>query len=158
MPEGRVGRDLGSGCFDGPTHYFPCRVYYEDTDAGGIVYHANYLRFAERARTEMMRALGVEHTAVAAADGVLFTVRRCAIDYLMPAVLDDALVVASRVTAQRGASLDLEQRVCRGASELASLELKLACIDARPHASRRAVRLPAQVRASIAKISPDTAR
>ena len=75
----------------------PLRVYYEDTDAAGIVYHANYLKFAERGRTEMLRELGFEHSASREESGTLFTVRRCSIDYLAPARLDDALTVDTRV-------------------------------------------------------------
>jgi len=81
----------------GAVHSMPLRVYYEDTDAAGIVYYANYLKFAERGRTEMMRELGFAHSEIAKEIGTLFTVRRCSIDYRAPARLDDALTVDTRV-------------------------------------------------------------
>jgi acyl-CoA thioester hydrolase len=113
---------------------FPVRVYYEDTDAGGIVYYANYLKFAERARTELIRAAGVEHSALRADDGVLFTVRRCEADYIAPAKLDDLLEVESVIVEMRAASLWLDQTVRRGAEVLARLRIRLACVagDGRP--------------------------
>src|SRR3954453_19824685 len=92
-----------SGCGSGLTHTMPLRVYYEDTDAGGIVYHANFLKFAERARTEMMRALGFAHSGLAAETGIVFTVRRGGADYLLPARLDDWLSVETRIVETGGA-------------------------------------------------------
>ena len=75
--------------FSGQTHIFNLRVYYEDTDAGGIVYYANYLKFAERARTEVLRDLGVAQRELLEVEGIGFAVRRCAVDYFAPAKLDD---------------------------------------------------------------------
>src|SRR5205823_4833677 len=75
----------------GPTHSMPLRVYYEDTDASGIVYYANYLKFAGRGRTEMMRELGFAHSGIVAESGIVFTVRRLSADYRAPARLDDRL-------------------------------------------------------------------
>ena len=86
-------------------HRFAIRVYYEDTDAGGVVYHANYLGFAERARTEALRDLGVPHAQMQAQHGLIFMVRRVKLDYLAPARLDDSLSVLTTVTAVRGAGL-----------------------------------------------------
>src|SRR5918996_5274032 len=103
----------GSGRLEAGIHRFPLRVYYEDTDAGGVVYHASYLRFAERARTEMMRCLGLEHSSLRAGLGLAFTVRRCVVDYLAPAHLDDHLEVRTGLARIGGASLDLEQRIFR---------------------------------------------
>ena len=97
----------------GLMHTMALRVYYEDTDAGGIVYHANFLRFAERARTEMMRALGFAHSGLAAETGTLFTVRRVAADYLLPARLDDRLSVETRIAEIGGARLRVDQRIYR---------------------------------------------
>jgi len=77
-------------------HEFPIRVYYEDTDLGGIVYYANYLKFIERARTEWVRALGIDQTRLKAEEGILFAVRRIEADYLKPARFDDELVVETR--------------------------------------------------------------
>ena len=82
-----------SGRIEAATHIFPIRVYYEDTDAGGRVYHANYLKFAERGRTEMLRLLNVNHTETAERYGLAFAVRDCAVDYRRAARLDDVLVV-----------------------------------------------------------------
>ena len=123
-------------------HAFPLRVYYEDTDAGGIVYYANYLRFAERARTEMLRGLGVESSDLMADDGVALAVRHCAADYMRPARLDDALTVETRVTGVGGATLELAQTVRRGDEDLVRLDLKLGCmgLDGRPK------RLPGHLR------------
>src|SRR5581483_12088671 len=102
-----------SGAIRDGAHFFPVRVYYEDTDAAGLVYYANYLKFAERARTEMLRRLGVEQERLRAETGLVFVVRRCAADYLLPARLDDDLVIVTRLKALRGASLDLDQDVQR---------------------------------------------
>ena len=102
-----------AGTFAGDVYVFPVRVYYEDTDAGGVVYHANYLQFAERARTEMLRTLGMQQSQLAAETGILFVIRRCVADFLAPARLDDRLEVASRLIDLRGASIDLHQDVRR---------------------------------------------
>jgi acyl-CoA thioester hydrolase len=121
------------------------RVYYEDTDSSGIVYYANYLKFAERARTEMLRDLGTSHTELMARAGLAFTVRRCEVDYLRPARLDDALDVVTRVVGVGGAVLELEQTVIHAGEELARLRIKLACLNR----SGRPARLPAAVRAAL---------
>jgi acyl-CoA thioester hydrolase len=103
-----------SGRLEGIDHVFPVRVYYEDTDAAGIVYYANYLRFAERARTEMVRLTGGEGACVGE-DGVrvAFAVRHCTADYRRPAKLDDLLNLRTRIRRVHGASLDMEQMVMR---------------------------------------------
>ncbi len=111
------------------THQFPIRIYYEDTDAAGIVYYANYLRFAERARTEWLREIGHPHRAMIDGPGLAFAVRRCLADYLKPARLDDLLSVESVVTEVKAASLDLIQDIRRNADVLARLEIKLVCLD-----------------------------
>lgn len=128
-------------------HVHPVRVYWEDTDASGIVYHAGYLRFAERARTEMLRALDLGQAALLEATGVAFAVRRCVVEFLAPARLDDALQVVSRVVEMRGASMAMAQRVERDGRALVTLDVKLACIDR----EGRATRLPAPVRAAFAE-------
>ena len=112
-------------------HSQTIRVYYEDTDAGGIVYYANWLRFFERARTDWLRALGVEHTRVAQEDGVVFVVREAAIDYRRPARLDDEVVVDVRVLEARRASLTLLQAAAlKGSAEpLVVATVKVAAID-----------------------------
>jgi acyl-CoA thioester hydrolase len=149
---------------DGDTHIFPLRVYYEDTDAGGMVYHAAYLHFMERARTEMLRLLGATHwdlndggvlpaseTAVAVgrvAQG--FAVRRCTVDFRRPARLDDALEVRTRLAAVRGASLDAAQVVRRAGEDLVRGMVKLAWLDARG----RPQRLPARLLAALKLLGP----
>ncbi|MGE4218893.1 MAG: tol-pal system-associated acyl-CoA thioesterase [Alphaproteobacteria bacterium] len=129
----------------GGTHVWPVRVYYEDTDAAGIVYYANYLRFAERARTEMLRDLGGEHRALLDAHGMVFAVRSCKADYLVPARLDDALEVRSRLLEVGGASMTAEQVVHREAEVLVRMEVRLACMGR----DGRAVRMPAPVRSAL---------
>ena len=129
-----------------PPHSFPVRVYYEDTDAAGIVYYASYLKYAERARTEMMREFGVAHAAMVEQDGVMFAVRRCEIDYLRPARLDDLLDVETRLVEVGGATIDAEQVVRRSGDDLVRIRIRLACLDGRG----RPARLPAAVRATLA--------
>lgn len=94
-----------------PSFVLPIRVYYEDTDAGGVVYHAGYLRFMERARTEWLRALGFEQRRLAQEQGILFTLRRMEIDFMKPARLDAELRVTTRVQRLRSASIEFEQQV-----------------------------------------------
>ena len=122
------------------------RVYYEDTDAAGIVYYANYLKFAERGRTEMMRELGFAHSRIDAQTGTIFTVRRLSADYRAPARLDDALSVDTSVIEIGGATVLLDQRICRDGKVLVALELLVACVgrDGRPR------RVPPGLRAALA--------
>jgi acyl-CoA thioester hydrolase len=130
----------------GTTHSMKLRVYYEDTDAAGIVYYANYLKFAERGRTEMMRGLGFAHSEIRAESGTIFTVRRLSADYRGPARLDDALVVDTRVLEIGGATVLLDQRICRDGEVLVALELLVACVgrDGRPR------RVPPGLRVALA--------
>ncbi len=114
-----------------PPHRLPIRVYYEDTDAGGIVYHANYLRFAERGRTEMLRAAGWDHPTLRREHGGFFAVQRCAMVFRRPARLDDLLEVRTSVRRASGARLELDQRICRGDETLVEVEVTLAFIDER---------------------------
>ena len=111
------------------------RVYYEDTDAGGIVYHARYLAFAERARTEALREAGVPHSELVALHGLFFVVRRAEIDYLRPARADDEIVVVTGPWATGGASVEVQQRFEVAGQPVAALRVKLACVrrsDGRP--------------------------
>ena len=110
-------------------HVLPVRVYYEDTDAGGIVYYANYLRFAERGRTEFLRARAPDAARALRDAGAAFAVRHCVADYRRPARLDDALDVHTRVTAIGGASLTMGQDIRRDGDILVDLVVKLVCID-----------------------------
>lgn len=122
-------------------HVHPLRVYYEDTDAAGVVYYANYLKFAERARTEMLRDFGIDPSALAAVEGVAFAVSRCEVDYLAPARLDDELTVRTRIVKIFAATIEAEQIISRGATECARLIVRLACVNR----AGRPVRLPERV-------------
>jgi len=117
-----------AGVIENGTHVYPVRVYFEDTDSGGIVYYANYLRYAERARTEMLRCLGYSHAKMMSEDGLVFAVRRCEVDYMKPAHLDDALEIYSGNVEIEAASLWIEQIVKRGGDEIARLHVRLACV------------------------------
>lgn len=114
-----------------PVFEMRVRVYYEDTDAGGIVYHANYLRFFERARTDWLRSLGAVHTELDAAHGLVFVVRDLAIDYVAPARLDDELIVDVRILESRRASMRLAQlaRLRGREGPLVVSSLRVAAID-----------------------------
>ena len=130
-------------------HRFPVRIYYEDTDAGGIVYHAQYLCFAERARTELLRAAGFDHVQLLDEDGGVFAVRRAMVEFLHPARLDDLLVVETSLKAARGARLDLRHKIKKDAQTLVVMDIDLAFItpDLRPR------RLPARVKAGFAALA-----
>ena len=119
-------------------HRFVLRVYYEDTDLAGIVYYANYLKFIERARSEWVRAQGLDQRALRAATGVVFAVRRVVADYLAPACFDDLLEVQTRLSARHPARLVLDQKVLRGAETLFAAEVTLVALNA----NGRPVRLP----------------
>lgn len=123
-----------NGRIDGTAHHFALRVYYEDTDAGGIVYHANYLRWFERARTDMLDLLGVDQRAVLDAGEGAYAVMQLAISYLRPARLGDAVLIESHVTQLGAASWRMNQCALRGDEILAKAELRIGFItpDARP--------------------------
>jgi acyl-CoA thioester hydrolase len=132
------------------THSLPLRVYYEDTDAAGMVYHANYLKFAERGRSEMLRSLGFGHRRLGAESGVGFTVRRCSVDYHAPARLEDALTVDTRLAGIGAATLSVHQQIRRDDEVLVDLDIIVACIgrNGRPR------RLPSALRAVLGR-DPD---
>ncbi|EHM03055.1 putative tol-pal system-associated acyl-CoA thioesterase [Acetobacteraceae bacterium AT-5844] len=110
-------------------HRWPIRVYFEDTDAGGVAYHATYLRWAERARTESLRAIDLPHQLMMQGYASMLVVRRIEVEYVAPARLDDSLVVETRVRKVGGASLDLEQRVVDESGALrAVLAVGLVCV------------------------------
>jgi acyl-CoA thioester hydrolase len=123
-----------SGLFQGPLHLFPLRVYYEDTDLTGIVYHANYLRWFERARSDMLRLLGIDQRAAVEAGEGHYAVAEMHVRYLAPARLDDALVIASEATELRSASVRLRQRALRDGNLLAEAAVRVGFIspDGRP--------------------------
>ena len=111
-------------------HTFALRVYYEDTDLAGVVYYANYLKFIERARSEWVRALGIDQTQLRAEHGLIFAVRRVEADYLRPARFDDVLTVQTTRHSQTGARLVLGQTVRRGAETLFTARVTLVCLTA----------------------------
>jgi len=113
---------------EGSTFIMPVRVYYEDTDAGGVVYYANYLKYAERARTEMLRHLRIESSVLQDEEGLGFVVRRLEVDYIQPARLDDLLEVHLSLTKVGGASMQGEQRIVRRGEDLVRIEIKLGCM------------------------------
>lgn len=115
------------------------RVYYEDTDAAGVVYYANYLRFMERARTEWLRTIGFEQSDLAKREGIAFVVRAAAIDYLRPARVDDRLQVTVELIKVGAGQIDLAQRVLRGDELLARAMIKVVCVELR---TLRPVRMP----------------
>ena len=117
--------------------YYPVRVYYEDTDAGGIVYYANYLKFAERARSEFLRALGINQQKILAQQKVGFVVRSCHIEYLQSAVLDDALTVSCEVAETGRAYAVIKQQICRENDVLAQIEVKLIFLSLETHLPTR---------------------
>jgi len=108
---------------------WPIRVYYEDTDAGGIVFYANYLKFFERARTEWLRACGIDQQRLAESDGIVFVVRRTSVDYSAPARLDDMIRVVSRIERLGRASVDFHQEAWRDDVLLASGDIRVASVD-----------------------------
>ena len=132
---------------------FPIRVYYEDTDAGGVVYYANYLKFFERARTELLRSLGVERSLLAANGDLGFVVRRISVDYDLPARLDDLLEVQTQVLQLRKASLQLNQTINCNGKRLCSAQVTLACVQL---TALRAVALPKPVVQALAKLLPES--
>ena len=127
------------------THTFPLRVYYEDTDLAGIVYYANYLRFIERARTEWVRALGIDQVRLKAEEGIVFAVRRVEADYLRPARFDDVIEVRTVSREVTAARIVLVQDIWRGDEKLFASVVTLACLTA----SGRPGRLPAALVAEI---------
>ena len=119
------------------THHFALRVYFEDTDTAGIVYYANYLKFMERARSDMLRAAGIDQRAVLEADEGVYVVSEANIKYHRPARLDDALVVLSEVREVRAASCLIHQRVMRGREVLADAMITAAFISAEGRPKRQ---------------------
>jgi acyl-CoA thioester hydrolase len=127
-----------SGRLDRGTHTLPVRVYYEDTDFSGVVYHASYLRFLERGRTDFLRLSGVDQSILHAdGRGLIFAVRRLTIDYLKPARMDDVLVVETRTSEVRGASLVILQAIRRGPDLIVTADVRVAAI-----ANGRPARIP----------------
>ncbi|QFU15471.1 tol-pal system-associated acyl-CoA thioesterase [Microvirga thermotolerans] len=142
---GQAGSHLSGFMQDG-AHVLPIRVYYEDTDFSARVYHASYLRFMERGRTELLRAAEVAQSDLhAEMGGLAFVVRRMTIDFLGAAVMDDVLAVVTRPREMRGASMTLSQEVRRGEDVLVTAEVTVAAVR-----NGRAVRIPDHLRAALA--------
>ncbi len=141
------------GADPGPApHRIAVRVYYEDTDFSGVVYHASYLRFFERGRTELLRALGIEHKVIFAEggkDSFHFVVRSMAIDFIRPALMDDMLGVETAVAALGGASIEMAQRILRGTEVLVSAQVRIALV-----AAGKARRLPRDLVARLGQGLP----
>ncbi len=133
---------------DRSRHGYPVRIYYEDTDAGGIVYHARYLNYAERARTELLRELGIDQSRLLADQDVAFAVRDCQIDFLRPARLDDLLTVNSRLLALGGASITLGQDILHDSELLVALRVRVAAI----RSNGRPTRIPSAVHRAMAPL------
>ena len=128
---------------------WPIRVYYEDTDAGGIVFYANYLKFFERARTEWLRACGVDQRGLAEHSGILFVVSETAVQYRAPARLDDMLTIASRIERLGRASVEFVQEARRGDVVLAAGTIRVGCVA---HATLRPVALPQSVSDALRRV------
>ncbi|CAN5388695.1 tol-pal system-associated acyl-CoA thioesterase [soil metagenome] len=129
------------------------RVYYEDTDAGGVVYYANYLRFFERARTELLRSTGVDQRPILDTSRIGFVVRRLEIDYLASARLDDLLTITTTVARMRNASIDFEQAAWCDGTRLAAARVRVAAV----HLDLgKPVCLPASISLALAAHSPST--
>lgn len=112
------------------TFFWPVRVYYEDTDAGGVVFYANYLKFYERARTEMLRAMGYEQDELLINPGIIFVVRSIQVDYLQSARFNDLIQVSAEVSLVKPASLVFEQMITRADDVLSKGTVRIACLDA----------------------------
>jgi acyl-CoA thioester hydrolase len=134
-----------AGSIDGDTHILPVRVYYEDTDFSGVVYHANYLRFMERGRTDFLRLAGVSQSTLhAGGEGLILAVRRMTLDFQKPARMDDVLTIETHAAEVRGASFILKQRILRGAEVILTADVHVAAI-----AGGRPARIPDDLRAIL---------
>lgn len=147
LPED-AARDLAAST---APHILGVRVYYEDTDFSGVVYHASYLRFLERGRTEFLRAHGIHHRAIFAGgdEGFHFVVRAMTLDFLKPALMDDALWVETKTKAIGGASIEMAQAISRESEVLVTAKVRIAVV-----AGGRARRIPAEVLAKLKGPSP----
>ena len=129
------------------TFIWPIRVYYEDTDAIGVVFYANYLNFMERARTEWLRSLGFAQTTLLHDHNVVFVVRALTVEYLKPALFNDALDATVLLKDMRGSLIELSQTIRRGAQTLVTAEVKLACVNTQ---SFRPIRIPKPILEKLA--------
>lgn len=134
-------------------HIFPLQIYWEDTDGGGIVYYANYLKFAERARTDMLRGLNIIQQQILTDSGHIFVVRDCQIDYLKPAVMDDKLTVVTGLTDLKGATLSMRQQIFRDTDLLVDSQVRVATLD---KITGRPVRLLPEIKNKLITILQDS--
>jgi acyl-CoA thioester hydrolase len=141
-----------AGFFRGKTHVLPVRVYYEDTDFTGVVYHASFLRFMERGRTDCLRMLGVSHASMWADEEPLaFAIRRMEIDFLKPARIDDALLVETRFLTLSGASLHAQQAIRRADESLIEARLQAVLVGANGRPKRPPAALRALIEAAMSR-------
>ena len=142
---------MTAGRIEGDRFILPIRVYYEDTDTAGIVYYANYLKYIERARTELLRHAGVDQSALRAETGLAFAVKNCTLDYILPAKLDDQLEVRSHLIELKGASLTARQEVYREDTLLFTADVRCVCFEVE---TGRPGRMPAEVRRALSIFDP----
>lgn len=137
-----------AGRLEADRHVLPVRVYYEDTDFSGLVYHASYLRFMERGRSDMIRLMGVHHSALAAGEGrrLAFVVRRMEIDFVRPARIDDVLEVITEPAASTAAAITLAQTVSRAGEALVRARVQIVLVDENGRPQRLASALPDKAR------------
>ncbi len=133
------------------SHRYPVRIYFEDTDAGGVVYHANYLRYAERARTEALRDAGIPHAKLVEQFNLMFVVHRAEIDYVRPAMLDDLLIVETETLDVGGATILLHQTVSGPTGVCASMRIRLACVRI---GANKPARIPPEWRDGLIGVRP----
>ena len=131
------------------THRFPTQIYWEDTDAAGIVYYANNMRFLERGRSDLVSGASIDQGALLDSEGVMFPVRRCEINYLQPAHLDNQIEMRTRIQKIGGASMDMGLEIDRGEEHIVQAKVRLACVGR----SGRPQRLTAHIRAALNEIT-----
>ncbi|HLK25314.1 MAG TPA: tol-pal system-associated acyl-CoA thioesterase [Caulobacteraceae bacterium] len=149
------GGDPSAGRFEGKTHVLPVRVYYEDTDLTGVVYHANYLRFFERGRSDFLRLAGVDHASLLARDDpAAFAVTKMTVEFRRPARIDDALEVTTEFTDARGVRLNVAQQIRRGATPIAAADVEVVCINTEGRVRRPPAELVAALRPWFSRESP----
>ena len=153
LPAGTsLGKPAGKNLpLSGAQQQLAVRVYYEDTDFSGNVYHASYLRFLERGRTELLRALGIEHSRIfdsGGAKGCYFVVRAMTLEFLKPALMDDVLFVETRVSGTGGASIEMNQEIRRGQVVLLTAKVRIAVV-----AGGKARRIPVEVLARLKAVA-----
>ena len=148
-----AANEPSAGWLVGREHQLPVRIYYEDTDFTGVVYHANYLRYFERGRSDFFRLVGVSHSALLERpDPAAFTITRMTVDFKRAARIDDALLVRTTYDAARGPRLFISQRITRGEELIALAQVEAACIDL----AGRAIRPPAGLKEALAPLFSDS--